>query len=99
MLAFFCFVTFLFFQVEKEIGEKRVISFHGVGLSVAPAISFSKIAASGESSEEVGYTNTGLLLPGFYVFLLVVHSFFETTKVEFSTFQMSPKSWSETMSI
>ncbi|XP_062073496.1 glycerol-3-phosphate acyltransferase ATS12, chloroplastic isoform X2 [Humulus lupulus] len=39
-------------QVEKEIGEKRVISFHGVGVSVAPAISFSKIAVSHESSEE-----------------------------------------------
>ncbi|PON63284.1 hypothetical protein PanWU01x14_131940 [Parasponia andersonii] len=39
-------------QVEKEIGEKRIISYHGVGLSVAPAVSFSKIAASLENYEE-----------------------------------------------
>ncbi|KAM6556597.1 hypothetical protein CsatB_003616 [Cannabis sativa] len=39
-------------QVEKEIGEKRIISFHGVGVSVAPAISFSEIAVSHERSEE-----------------------------------------------
>ncbi|KAI9111747.1 hypothetical protein K1719_017437 [Acacia pycnantha] len=38
-------------QVEKEIGEKRVISFHGVGLSVAPEISFSQTAASCQSPE------------------------------------------------
>ncbi|KAK4261487.1 hypothetical protein QN277_004476 [Acacia crassicarpa] len=38
-------------QVEKEIGEKRVISFHGVGLSVAPEISFSETAASCQSPE------------------------------------------------
>ncbi|XP_059440786.1 glycerol-3-phosphate acyltransferase ATS12, chloroplastic [Corylus avellana] len=33
-------------QVEKEIGEERVISFHGAGLSVSPGISFSEIAAA-----------------------------------------------------
>ncbi|KAE8727057.1 Glycerol-3-phosphate acyltransferase [Hibiscus syriacus] len=35
-------------QVEKEIGEQRIIAFHGTGLSVAP-----EIAAAGEKSEEV----------------------------------------------
>ncbi|KAF8380748.1 hypothetical protein HHK36_028238 [Tetracentron sinense] len=39
-------------QVEKEIGERRVISFHGTGLSVAPEISFNEIAAGCENSEE-----------------------------------------------
>ncbi|KDP30701.1 hypothetical protein JCGZ_16136 [Jatropha curcas] len=39
-------------QVQKEIGEKRVISFHGVGLSIAPGISFSEIAGSCENPEE-----------------------------------------------
>ncbi|XP_054824402.1 glycerol-3-phosphate acyltransferase, chloroplastic-like [Prosopis cineraria] len=39
-------------QVEKEIGEKRIISFHGVGLSVAPAISFSEATIACESPEE-----------------------------------------------
>ncbi|XP_028805976.1 glycerol-3-phosphate acyltransferase, chloroplastic [Neltuma alba] len=39
-------------QVEKEIGEKRVISFHGVGLSVAPAISFSEVTVACESPEK-----------------------------------------------
>jgi hypothetical protein len=43
-----------FFQVEKEIGEERVISFHGVGLSVSPGISFSEIAAACGNPEKVG---------------------------------------------
>ncbi|KAK8692920.1 hypothetical protein V6N13_070523 [Hibiscus sabdariffa] len=34
-------------QVEKEIGERRIIGFHGTGLSVAP-----EIVAAGEKSEE-----------------------------------------------
>uniref|UniRef100_A0A251UHM6 Putative glycerol-3-phosphate O-acyltransferase, chloroplast n=1 Tax=Helianthus annuus TaxID=4232 RepID=A0A251UHM6_HELAN len=33
-------------QVEIEIGERRVISFHGAGLSVAPKIDFNEITAS-----------------------------------------------------
>ncbi|XP_021887189.1 glycerol-3-phosphate acyltransferase, chloroplastic isoform X1 [Carica papaya] len=41
-------------QVEKEIGERRVVSFHGVGLSLAPEISFTEITAACESPEEVG---------------------------------------------
>ncbi|KAF7829185.1 glycerol-3-phosphate acyltransferase, chloroplastic isoform X1 [Senna tora] len=39
-------------EVEKEIGEKRIISFHGVGVSVAPEISFSKTTVSCESPEK-----------------------------------------------
>lgn len=39
-------------QVEKEIGEKRVMTFHGAGLSVAPKISFQEIAAASGTSEE-----------------------------------------------
>ncbi|GMJ15110.1 ACYLTRANSFERASE 1 [Hibiscus trionum] len=35
-------------RVEKEIGERRIIGFHGTGLSVAP-----EIFAAGEKSEEV----------------------------------------------
>ncbi|KAK4389713.1 Glycerol-3-phosphate acyltransferase, chloroplastic [Sesamum angolense] len=38
-------------EVEKEIGEKRVISFHGVGLSVAPEISYKEITATLEDPE------------------------------------------------
>ncbi|MBA0861244.1 hypothetical protein Goshw_026067 [Gossypium schwendimanii] len=34
-------------KVEKEIGERRIISFHGAGLSVAP-----EVAANCEKSEE-----------------------------------------------
>ncbi|PIA58718.1 hypothetical protein AQUCO_00500570v1 [Aquilegia coerulea] len=40
-------------QVEKEIGEKRVISFHGVGLSVAPEMNFNEIASLHENPEKV----------------------------------------------
>ncbi|XP_057467159.1 glycerol-3-phosphate acyltransferase, chloroplastic isoform X2 [Actinidia eriantha] len=39
-------------QVEKEIGERRLISFHGTGLSVAPEISFREIAAACGDPEE-----------------------------------------------
>ncbi|CAL0314178.1 unnamed protein product [Lupinus luteus] len=39
-------------KVEKEIGEKRIISFHGTGLSVAPEISFSEITAACGSPEK-----------------------------------------------
>ncbi|XWS49298.1 hypothetical protein CRYUN_Cryun13aG0151800 [Craigia yunnanensis] len=39
-------------QVEKEIGEKRMMTFHGAGLSVAPKISLPEIAAGCEKSEE-----------------------------------------------
>eukprot|EP00262_Sarcandra_glabra_P000876 TRINITY_DN1091_c0_g1_i1.p1 TRINITY_DN1091_c0_g1~~TRINITY_DN1091_c0_g1_i1.p1 ORF type:complete len:454 (-),score=86.48 TRINITY_DN1091_c0_g1_i1:389-1750(-) len=39
-------------QVEKQIGERRMISFHGVGLSVAPSMSFTEIASVQENPEE-----------------------------------------------
>ncbi|XP_022717271.1 glycerol-3-phosphate acyltransferase, chloroplastic-like isoform X1 [Durio zibethinus] len=39
-------------RVEKEIGEKRIINFHGAGLSVAPKISIPEIAAGCEKPEE-----------------------------------------------
>ncbi|KAJ7953400.1 Glycerol-3-phosphate acyltransferase, chloroplastic [Quillaja saponaria] len=48
-------------QVEKEIGERRDISFHGTGLSVAPEISFSEIAAAYRSPEEAKEAYTGAL--------------------------------------
>jgi glycerol-3-phosphate O-acyltransferase len=40
-------------QVEKEIGEKRIISYHGTGISLAPEISFSDTTASCENPEKV----------------------------------------------
>ncbi|KAJ8754403.1 hypothetical protein K2173_002854 [Erythroxylum novogranatense] len=39
-------------QVEKEIGERRVISFHGTGLSIAPEVAFTEIAANCGNPEE-----------------------------------------------
>ncbi|OIW18257.1 hypothetical protein TanjilG_20312 [Lupinus angustifolius] len=45
-------LTILAHQVEKEMGEKRVISFHGTNLSVAPEISFSETTAACESPEK-----------------------------------------------
>ncbi|ESW30242.1 hypothetical protein PHAVU_002G136600 [Phaseolus vulgaris] len=39
-------------KVEKEIGEKRIICFHGAGISVAPAISFSETTATCENPEK-----------------------------------------------
>ncbi|KAK4368789.1 hypothetical protein RND71_012581 [Anisodus tanguticus] len=38
-------------QVEKNIGEKRVISFHGTGISVAPKIDFHEVAGALEDPE------------------------------------------------
>ncbi|XP_015875079.3 glycerol-3-phosphate acyltransferase ATS12, chloroplastic [Ziziphus jujuba] len=48
-------------QVEKDVGEKRLISFHGVGLSVAPEVNFSEISASCKTSEEAGQVYTQAL--------------------------------------
>ncbi|KAL7166789.1 hypothetical protein ACSBR2_037464 [Camellia fascicularis] len=48
-------------QVEKEIGERRDISFHGVGISVAPPVSFQDIAASHGDSEEAKMAYTQAL--------------------------------------
>ncbi|URD87242.1 glycerol-3-phosphate acyltransferase [Musa troglodytarum] len=39
-------------EVEKQIGERRKFSFHGVGLSVAPEINFDDIASGCENPEE-----------------------------------------------
>ncbi|VFQ97332.1 unnamed protein product [Cuscuta campestris] len=39
-------------QVEKEVGEKRLISFHGVGLSVAPKVDFHAVSAATKDPEE-----------------------------------------------
>ncbi|KAE9607002.1 hypothetical protein Lal_00026218 [Lupinus albus] len=39
-------------KVEKEIGEKRIISFHGTGLSVGPEIIFSETTAACKSPEK-----------------------------------------------
>ncbi|KAM7531031.1 hypothetical protein LguiB_034441 [Lonicera macranthoides] len=39
-------------QVEKDIGEKRVISFHGTGISVAPKINFREIVDACSDLEE-----------------------------------------------
>ncbi|XP_057417180.1 glycerol-3-phosphate acyltransferase, chloroplastic [Lotus japonicus] len=38
-------------KVEKEIGEKRVITFNGAGLSVAPEMSFSQTTSACENPE------------------------------------------------
>ena len=42
-------------QVEKEIGERRLVGFHGTGLSVAPEISFSDVTADCNNPNEVFY--------------------------------------------
>ncbi|KAK2427674.1 glycerol-3-phosphate acyltransferase, chloroplastic [Trifolium repens] len=39
-------------KVEKEIGEKRIISYHGTGISVAPEVSFSNATAACENPEK-----------------------------------------------
>ncbi|CAL9079706.1 unnamed protein product [Musa textilis] len=42
-------------EVEKQIGERRKFSFHGIGLSVAPESDFDDIASGCENPEEVSY--------------------------------------------
>ncbi|CAM8877797.1 unnamed protein product [Rhodiola kirilowii] len=39
-------------QVEKEIGEKRVMCFHGTGISAGPELSYSAISTRCENSEQ-----------------------------------------------
>ncbi|KAL6008210.1 hypothetical protein ACLOJK_033716 [Asimina triloba] len=39
-------------QVEKQIGERRMISYHGVGVSVAPEMSYNEIAGGIDNPEE-----------------------------------------------
>ncbi|KAK4758266.1 hypothetical protein SAY87_019567 [Trapa incisa] len=46
------YLNFRVLQVEKEIGEKRIIAFCGVGLSVAPGFNFSDAVASSMTPEE-----------------------------------------------
>ncbi|KAK4486542.1 hypothetical protein RD792_009226 [Penstemon davidsonii] len=47
-------------QVEKDIGEKRMISFHGVGLSVARNINYHETTATLRDPEEakMAYTQS-----------------------------------------
>eukprot|EP01018_Ginkgo_biloba_P005123 Gb_19458 [translate_table: standard] len=40
-------------QVEKEIGEKRMIGFHGVGISLAPEAKFNDFAAGPKNQEKI----------------------------------------------
>lgn len=44
-------------QVEKEIGEKRVMQYHGVGLSAGPEINYNDLSLGCENEEEVGYSS------------------------------------------
>ncbi|KAL2901214.1 Glycerol-3-phosphate acyltransferase chloroplastic [Bienertia sinuspersici] len=39
-------------QVEKEIGETRLISYHGVGLSVEPEINYCDVSLGCQTEEE-----------------------------------------------
>ncbi|XP_017238530.1 glycerol-3-phosphate acyltransferase, chloroplastic isoform X1 [Daucus carota subsp. sativus] len=39
-------------KVEKEIGERRMIAFHGTGLSIAPPINYDKICDDCANPEE-----------------------------------------------
>nr|XP_016475022.1 PREDICTED: glycerol-3-phosphate acyltransferase, chloroplastic-like [Nicotiana tabacum]XP_016475023.1 PREDICTED: glycerol-3-phosphate acyltransferase, chloroplastic-like [Nicotiana tabacum] len=48
-------------QVEKNIGEKRIISFHGTGISVGPKIDFHEVAGALEDSEEAKLVYTKAL--------------------------------------
>uniref|UniRef100_M1B6P6 Glycerol-3-phosphate acyltransferase n=1 Tax=Solanum tuberosum TaxID=4113 RepID=M1B6P6_SOLTU len=48
-------------QVEKNIGEKRVVSFHGAGISVAPKIDFHEVAGALEDPEVSFYGKSTLV--------------------------------------
>ncbi|OIS96451.1 glycerol-3-phosphate acyltransferase, chloroplastic [Nicotiana attenuata] len=48
-------------QVEKNIGEKRIISFHGTGISVGPKIDFHQVAGALEDPEEAKMVYTKAL--------------------------------------
>ncbi|BBN15444.1 glycerol-3-phosphate O-acyltransferase [Marchantia polymorpha subsp. ruderalis] len=39
-------------KVEKELGERRLIGYHGVGLAVAPKLNFEELTAGTTSKEE-----------------------------------------------
>jgi glycerol-3-phosphate O-acyltransferase len=49
----FLLIQILPFQVEKQIGERRKISFHGVGLSVGPEMNFKQVTSHCKENEEV----------------------------------------------
>ncbi|XP_031503039.1 glycerol-3-phosphate acyltransferase ATS12, chloroplastic [Nymphaea colorata] len=46
-------------QVEKEIGERRLMGFHGVGLSLTPEMDFEEFASKYEDPDEtrMAFTN------------------------------------------
>ncbi|CAA6657255.1 unnamed protein product [Spirodela intermedia] len=48
-------------QVEKKIGERRVISFHGVGLSIGPEVDLDGFAANHSNAEEAKETFSAAL--------------------------------------
>ncbi|XP_016443444.1 glycerol-3-phosphate acyltransferase ATS12, chloroplastic isoform X1 [Nicotiana tabacum] len=48
-------------QVEKNIGEKRIISFHGTGISVGTKIDFHEVAGALEDPEEAKMVYTKAL--------------------------------------
>ncbi|AQK66238.1 Glycerol-3-phosphate acyltransferase chloroplastic [Zea mays] len=54
------YCTSLVLIVEKEIGEQRVISFHGAGLSVTEEINYGDITAHTKNADEGRelFTNT-----------------------------------------
>src|ERR1035438_10274362 len=49
----FYILNFYFFQVEKQIGERRKISFNGVGLSAGPEMNFQQVTSHCKEIEEV----------------------------------------------
>lgn len=51
LLTTYCLVVFL--QVEKELGERRLVGFTGVGLAVASELNFDSRTAATTSKEEV----------------------------------------------
>ncbi|TVU31540.1 hypothetical protein EJB05_23227, partial [Eragrostis curvula] len=57
-------------QVEKEIGEQRVISFHGVGLSVAEEMKYEDITAHTQNVDELW---AGNCLQRLYTTLLLIN--------------------------
>ncbi|KAH6831433.1 phospholipid/glycerol acyltransferase family protein [Perilla frutescens var. hirtella] len=53
-------------EVEKEIGERREISFHGVGLSVAPRIDYHENFSTSDDPEEAKSAYSELLYSSVY---------------------------------
>lgn len=61
MTMFFYISLLAIVQVEKNIGEKRVVSFHGAGISVAPKIDFHEVAGALEDPEVSFYGKSTLV--------------------------------------